>query len=205
MEPPEHIQRAIHEYIPHMEGWTSPERGCEMAAAIIEIKARVCVDIGVFAGRSTIAMGFAARDLGNCMVYGIDPWSPAAAYAGDDVEVSAQWWKEKSNLEAIHQQAMKAVWDHNIEPWLVIIRARSEYVHQLFSKIDVLNIDGAHGEKSSCQDVINYMPKLRAGGYLFFDDADWGSTQKALTLIEKECELVNTVKAANESRTYRKK
>src|SRR6478752_2781523 len=74
MSLPKHIHDAIFEYLEHMDGWTTPERGCEMAERILETKAKVCVDIGVFAARSTIAMGFAARQLIDSIVYGIDPW-----------------------------------------------------------------------------------------------------------------------------------
>lgn len=197
-----HIRAAIENYLPHMEGWTTVERGCEMAAAIIELQAKVIVDIGVFAARSTLAMGFAARELGESMVYGIDPWSPEAAAEGDDVPESSDWWKEKSRLEDMHQQAMKAVWDHRIEQWVTMIRARSEHIHKLFHEIDVLNIDGAHGEKASCNDVTLYVPKVVKGGFVFMDDCDWPTTAKAIGLLEQQCDLTNDT---GKARTYRKR
>jgi hypothetical protein len=202
MSLPSHIKDAIDSYIPTYEGWSTPERCCEMAETIIDTQPLVCVDIGVFAGRSTISQGFALRENHYGMTYGIDPWSPEVAYKGDDVEESAKWWKEKSNLEEMHRQAMKAVWDHKLEPWVTMIRARSENVIQLFPRIGWLNIDGGHGEESSCRDVELYVPKLGSGGYLFFDDTDWQSTQKALALIEQSCDLVNDT---GKARTYRKR
>jgi predicted O-methyltransferase YrrM len=202
---PEHIQTAIFEYIPHQEGWTTPERACEMARLILETKAQVCVDIGVFAGRSTIAMGFAARELGTSMVYGIDPWKIEAAVEGDNVEQNAKWWKEKSNLEEMHRQTMHSIWAHRLDQWVTIIRNASQYVANLFPVVDFLNIDACHTEIASCRDVNLYLPRLRQGGYLTFDDADWDTTQPALKLIEEQCDLVNVVKDKNESRTYRKR
>lgn len=129
MSLPKHIEEAIHHYIPNQEGWTTAKRACEMAERIIETKAQVCVDIGVFAARSTIAMGFAARELGNSIVYGIDPWHVGVAPESDDNKEGVDWWKEKANLEEMHRQSMKSIWDHNLEPWVVIIRSRSEYSH----------------------------------------------------------------------------
>ncbi len=205
MSLPKHIREAVEHYIPHMEGWTEVERACEMAEKIIESKAKVSVDIGVFAGRSTIAQGFAARELGDSIVYGIDNWNPGAAADNDDQKEGVEWWEKKSNLETIHQLAMRSIWDHRLEPWVTIIRAKSEHVHQLFPVIDFLNIDGGHSEATSCRDVHLYLPKVRSGGYVFMDDTGWPSTQRAIRMIEEQCDLVNTVTAKTESRTYKKR
>jgi len=205
MSLPAHIKAAIFHYIPHQEGWTSPARACEIAECILETEAKVCVDIGVFAGRSTIAMGFAARQLGNSKVYGIDPWTPEAASDNDDNKEGIDWWKEKANLEDIQRQAIRAVWDHHLEPWVIMIRSKSEYVYQLFPEIEFLNIDGGHSEVASCRDVELYLPRVKSGFYVFMDDASWLSTQKAVKMIEEQCDLVNVTKSETESRTYKKR
>jgi hypothetical protein len=199
---PSHIEKAIWEYIPHQEGWTTPERACEMAERILETNAQVCVDIGVFAARSTIAMGFAARELGGSIVYGIDSWKIESAIEGDNVEENAKWWREKSNLEKMHLQTMHSIWAHRLDPWVTIIRNSSQYVSGLFPVIDFLNIDGCHTEVASCRDVLLYLAKLKSGGYCTFDDSSWASTQKALGLINEQCELVNET---DNARTYRKR
>lgn len=188
-----------------MDGWTLPDRGCEMAERILETNAKVIIDIGVFAGRSTIAMGFAARELGDAHVYGIDPWKIDAQVEGDTVEENARWWKEKADLERMHRETMIAIWAHRLDQWVTIIRNASQYVHQLFPVIDFLNIDGSHTELASCRDVNLYVPKLRSGSYLMMDDCDWQSTQQAIKLIEEQCDLVKTMVEANEARVYRKR
>lgn len=205
MSLPSHISEAIHKYFNHMNGWTTPERGCEMAELILETRAQICVDIGVFAGRSTIAMGFAARELNTSWVYGIDNWNPGTAKDNDDHEEGVEWWAKQSNLETIHQEAMRDLWGHRLEPWVIIIRAKSEHVAQLFPVIDFLNIDGGHSEVTSCRDVSLYVPRVRSGGYVLMDDTSWDTTQKALRLIEEQCDLIRVVPGANEARTYRKR
>ncbi len=202
MSLPEHIGKAVWEYLPHQDGWTTPERGCEMAEHILDTKAQICVDIGVFAGRSTIAMGFAAREQQTSHVYGIDAWKIDSAVEGDNVEENAKWWAERANLEQMHWQAIHMIWSHRLDPWVTIIRNSSQYVHQLFPVIDFLNIDGCHTEIASCRDVELYLPALRSGGYLMFDDSDWESTQKALGMIGEYCDLVND---NGKARTYRKR
>lgn len=201
-ELPSHIHAAVDTYLPRMHGWTTVQRGQEMAACILETKAKVCVDIGVYAGRSTIAMGFAARELGDSMVYAIDPWQAGYATEGDDVAPNANWWKNNAQLETIHRLAMEQIWAHRLEQWVTIIRAPSQYVHQLFPVIDFINVDGCHTEVASCRDVKLYVPKLKSGGYLTFDDSSWETTQKALRIVEESCELVNDT---GEARTYRKR
>lgn len=203
---PEHIRNAIYHYTVHMEGWATPERCEEMATRIIETNARVCIDIGVFAARSTISMGFAARELGASHVYGIDPWKIESAVEGDNVEENARWWRESSNLEKMHTETMHAIWSHRLDPWVTIIRNGSQHVAQLFPVIDFINIDGCHTEVASCRDVNLYLPRLRSGGYLTFDDADWATTQPALKLIEEQCDLIKVMNdGKNEARTYRKR
>lgn len=198
---PKHIEDAIYNYIPHMQGWSTPERCKEMAERILETQATICVDIGVFAGRSTISMGFAARELGTSHVYGIDPWKIDSAVEGDNVEENAKWWKERANLEQMHWETMQMIWSHRLDPWVTIIRNASQYVHQLFPFIDFLNVDGCHTEVASCRDIELYLPRLKKGGYLMFDDSDWQSTQKALSMIEEKCELISD---NGKARTYRK-
>lgn len=204
---PSYIEKAIVEYIPNMQGWSEPARCCEMAECILETKAQICLDVGVFAGRSTIAMGFAARQLNTSMVYGIDPWDNRLAEENDDRKEGIEWWKNKVDLEDIHRQAMKAVWDHHLEPWVTIIRAKSEHVYKLFPVLEFLNVDGGHSEATSCRDVELYLPRLKSGCYLMFDDCGWPSTQKALKMVEEQCELTNTFKGIgdSEARTYRKR
>ncbi len=202
MSLPDHIKKAIYEYFPHMDGWCTEERACEMAERILETNAKVIVDIGVYAGRSTIAMGFAARELGDSVVYGIDPWRVDSAVEGDDVEANARWWRENSNLEHMHQRTMECIWAHRLDKWVVILRAPSQFVSQLFQVIDLINVDGCHTEVASCRDVGIYLPLLRSGSYCFFDDSDWESTQKALAMVEEHCELIND---NGKARTYRKR
>lgn len=199
---PKHIEDAIYNYLPHMDGWTTPDRGVEMVERILETKAKICVDIGVFAGRSTIAMGFAARELVNSKVYGIDPWKIDSAVEGDNVEENAKWWKERANLEQMHWQTMHAIWSHRLDEWITIIRNGSQHVYELFPSIDFLNIDGAHSELASCRDVDLYVPRLKSGAYVMFDDSDWESTQPALRRVEESCDLVNDT---GKARTYRKR
>ena len=199
---PEHISRAIHDYLPHLEGWTTPERGCEMAAAVYELGHPVAVSIGVFSGRSIIAMGFAMRQLTFGMVYGIDPYKVESATEGNGDEADKEWWAKKADLERMNGYAANQIWAHNLDQWVTLIRNASQNVSQLFPQIGVLEIDGNHSEEASCRDVELYLPRVVPGGYIFFDDTSWPTTQKAVGMMDARCELVNDT---GEARTYRKR
>jgi len=204
---PQHIVDAIHHYLPHMQGWTPPVRACEMADAILEIKHPVAVSVGVFSGRSVIAMGFAMRQLGNGMVYGIDPYKVAAATEGNGDAADKEWWAKSAGLDDMSNYAARQVFDHNLDQWATLIRNSSQYVAHMFPEIGVLEIDGNHSEEASTRDVELYLPRVIKNGYVFFDDAGWETTQKALRMMDGNCDLVKEVKIEGQTtyRIYRKK
>jgi hypothetical protein len=195
------LHELIHSEIPKLEGWVSPERGCEMADLITKHRPQVCVEIGVFGARSIISQGMALYQNGSGKIYGIDPWRVDAALEGESGE-NAVWWKDRVDLHGIHKSAMEAIWRIGIDKQVVILRASSQNVVQLFPKIDHLFIDGNHTEVASCRDVTLYVPLVKTGGIVIFDDTDWPSTQKAVAILDKSCELL---KDAMKYRIYRKK
>ena len=42
--------------------------------------------------------------------------------------------------------------------------------------IDLLHIDGHHGDEASNYDVDHYATRVRVGGFCYFDDIAWGKT-----------------------------
>ena len=84
-----------------------------------------------------------------------------------------------------------------MENYITIYKSKSSDCVDMIDKIDILHIDGNHEEESSYRDVELYVPKVKKGGYIWFDDANWYQTQKALNLIESEfnCKLVDKAKS----------
>ena len=188
---PKHIETAINHYLPVMEGWLDPSRGHAMAELIIDTKPEVVVEIGVFGARSLIAQAFALRENNRGKIYGIDPWKVETAIEYFSDEKNNEWWRKSITLEDIHRGAMRAIWDHRLDEWAVIIRAASQHAYQLFpNNIDIIYIDGNHSEVSSCRDVDLYVPRVKAGGYIWMDDADWPTTQPALAKLDTLCNLI---------------
>lgn len=201
MSLPRHIRDAIEHYLPPLDGWTTPERGIEMAEIIYDNKPEVVVTIGVFGCRSVIAQAFALRENQKGVVYGLDPFKLEAALEGENSD-NRDWWSKNINIEDIQRKAINSIWQHNLDQWAVLIRASSQHVSQLFPEIGVLEIDGNHSEIASCRDVELYLPKVVTGGFIWADDCDWPTTQRALTLLDAACDVVSD---KGKYRLYRKR
>lgn len=186
-----------------LDGWTDPSRGLDLAQSVLDTQPTIIVEIGCFGARSTIALALALKEVGNSSsrIYTIDPWKKEDAMEAEN-DQNRDWWSNKVDLHDIHRKAMEAIWSLGLDEKIVVIRAASHRVATLFSNIDLLNVDGNHSELSSCRDVNLYLPNVRAGGRIHFDDADWPSTQKALALLDAECLLVSN---KGDRRIYRKR
>ncbi len=173
------LRRIIEEKIPKMEGWATVSKALEMAQLILDAKPMMVVELGVFGGRSLLPQALALRESGQGRIYGIDPMQIAPAIEGEIGEANAQWWLKDCPLNVIHQGCMEALWDENLEPWFIIIRATAEHAAHLFKDIDILHFDQNHSELSSMRDIQIYYPLVKPGGYIWFDDTNWTTTRKA--------------------------
>lgn len=199
------IKLIINERHPRMEGWVSAERAIEMAELIIKAQPEVCVELGVFGGKSMLGEGLGLKANNHGKLYAVDPWKKEAATEGATDPRNDEWWAAL-DLHHIHRQCMEEIWRHGLDEFVTVIRAKSEHVSELFPVIDWLFIDGNHSELCSCRDVNNYVPKVTKHGYVLMDDCKWPSTQKALKLVEDCCDLEKKAESGGtEYRIYRKR
>lgn len=186
------------EYMPLLHGWCEPEKALDMIAAVRSDQPRVCVEIGVFAGRSLFAVATALKELGVGHVYGIEPWAPQPCKQGlPDEDANAQWWESLD-----HNHIQDLFYDHRraleVEDYCSVFKKTSEEALEdikSLGAIDFLHIDGNHSEEVSCLDVDNYLPLMRPGGQVWFDDVDWESTKQAQLKLHDKCEVVRVVQS----------
>src|SRR6266702_880095 len=163
-------------------------------------KPDVCVEIGVFAGKSLINTALALKENEHGVVYGIDPWRKEDAVKGIGTMEDAGYW-DTVDVDALHYDCMRSIWDRGLQEHAVVIRATSRDARFLFGLgikpgwshnhcIDILYIDGGHSEEVSTLDVSIYLQKVRRGGHIWFDDADWASTRRATEMLKESCELL---------------
>lgn len=181
-------------------GWCDKDKAQKFYDIITESKAKLCVEIGVFGGSSLIPQALAMKHNNDGIVVGIDPWTHDAALEDMETDESREWWS-KINLNEIYENFIRQLKNYEVDSFCKIYRDKSENVINEFEdeSIDILHIDGNHCEKISYQDSVNYFPKVKKGGYIFFDDIFWSedrkniSTEKGLNYLlqycEKECIL----------------
>jgi len=180
------------EKIQALHGWCTFEKAKAMADLIVNVQPTLSVELGVFGGRSLIAQGLALRTIGGGVVWGIDPWTKEASIDGEVGEANRDWWS-KLDINSIRESAVNSVTQFGLWKWIRIIVARSEHCYELFRNIDILHIDGNHSEECSTRDVNLWVPRVRSGGYVWFDDADWPSTKLAISYMDRYCDTVHDV------------
>ena len=197
---PQELQRYIDLELDRIQGWMSGYKVAKIARTIIDTNASSVIEIGVFAGRATIGIGLALKHVSGAVSAGadftttnpktgkcisIDPWSAEASIEGWDDE-NRKWWNQVAYKD-IFKSCQRQIKLRGIQNYIELVQSTSDdAIGDLKERgiiADVLIIDGNHSEYQSCQDVSNYLPLLRTGGSLFFDDSDWSTTQNAIDQI----------------------
>jgi len=181
-------------------GWLTPDVGAAMRNLIWKTKPEVCVEIGVFAGKSLINTALALKENGHGIVYGIDPWRLDVALAGASPD-EFDW--NKADLDAVHYDCMRAIWEHGLDRYAIVVRSDAYNARVMFrcGDINILYVDGGHSEESSSKDVSFYLPLVAKCGHIWMDDTNYASLSKAIGIVEQQCQLV---KDFGHARLYKK-
>lgn len=180
-----------------LEGWCSEEKSNKLYDLIIKTKPSKLVEIGVFGGKSLLSQAFALKDNNQGIIHGVDSWKVNDCIDGMQNESAINWWNTL-DYEKIYNGCKSSIENNNLQNYIKLHRMSSEeYSKMIDYEIDILHIDGNHEEESSCKDVELYLPKVKKGGYIWFDDANWHQTQKAINLIENkfECKLIDKARS----------
>lgn len=155
---------------PAPDGWGSVQLGQALAAATFALRPEVCVEIGVYGGRSFLPVAMALKEIGHGIAIGIDPWDPAASIIGQKKE-DAEWWGSKEMHERVFTNFLGYVSQFALNTFVRIERKRSDEV-TVPENIGILSIDGNHGPQALV-DIKRYTPKVRVGGIVYLDDLNW--------------------------------
>lgn len=180
-----------------LEGWCSEDKITKLYDLIIDKKPLNVVEIGVFGGKSLLSQAFALKDNKRGIIHGIDSWRSSDCIEGMTNNDAIYWWKIL-DYEKIYNGCVNAIITNNLQDYVQLHRMTSEeYSNNINYEIDILHIDGNHEEESSCRDVELYLPKVKKDGYIWFDDANWHQTQKAVNLLENKfnCKLIDKAKS----------
>ena len=107
------------------------------------------VEIGVQFGRSMAVLGEVAKDL-NFQVKGVDNWqegvSPEARENVSNLIIKHKWPVDILNMDSVEAARITS------------------------QDVDFLHIDGGHEDFEVMADMEAWLPKLKQGGYVCFDD-----------------------------------
>ncbi len=159
-------------------GWCTIPKARTMAMLIVAMKPIVSIEIGVYTGKSAIAMAIAHKFLGKGQVLCIDPWKAEASSEGYEAE-HKEWWS-KIDHEAIFREFTNHLIKFGVSAQVEIKRAKSDHVEPP-PVIDFLHIDGQHTEQA-IRDVSRFASRVKCGGIVVMDDIEWpGGNVKVAT------------------------
>lgn len=173
-----------------LPGWCSPAKGRWLADVIQRERLIHVVEIGVFGGRSLLAMALAVRQVGRGgFVLGVDSYDLGHQVEGVRLQPHIDW-AQSIPFETLHANALSEIRSRGLQNHCAILRAGSLECAGLIgpATVDLLHIDGCHSVLASCRDVETWVPKVRPGGLVVLDDCEWESIQTARRILAGLCE-----------------
>lgn len=193
-DPVHELKQQVFQAMRQLQGWCSEKKASVLVDLILLTKPQTIVEIGVWGGKSLVPMAIAARALGSAKVYGIDPWSPADSVVGFDDE-NYEWWS-KVDHEGVYKTLCRKIEQFGLSHQITLIRKTSSDA-DLIPEIGLIHIDGNHSEASALFDVMKWVPQVKRGGIIVFDDMDWKCTGPAVSWLNEHCVPVAQVKGDN--------
>ncbi len=195
--------KAIHSGIPTDDMGGSPLDKCYMMAYLARrFKMKTFVEIGVYRGKSLFSVAPAFLDnAGRC--YGIDPWlsqNLREKELPDEVKVAVDSFADAADFDALYHEVLEKRQQLNMNDSVTILRKTAEQAcayfleHMLSERvkvvdegggndqtdvfIDMLHIDGNHDYEFVSKDARLYIPHVRQGGIVVFDDVGWSGVRR---------------------------
>jgi cephalosporin hydroxylase len=193
------LKQRIFSHLPTIEGWCSKEKALNFIDLILTERPKTWVEIGVFGGSSLFPVASTFKFLGEGTVFAIDAWDKLECLKHLDPMKDAahlKWWGGL-NITFIYNSYLNMLKKHKLEDCCITIKDTSERAASQIDEIDVLHLDGNHTEIVSTLDVLLYLPKVRSGGYIWFNDSLWEERQQAIELLLEACDTIKVIDNGN--------
>jgi len=182
-------------YMDQLEGWCTKNKAGIMIDLVFMLRPKTIVEIGVWGGKSLIPMAYALQLLGNGKVYGIDPWDALESIQGME-GVNYDWWS-KVDHQMILYGLVEKISKFRLNEQIHLVKATSKNA-QPIPNIDMLHIDGNHSENAAMIDVNKWVPLVRKGGIIVFDDVTWTTNEKAVEWLDENCIRIAVYQETND-------
>ncbi len=198
-ETQDELKSAVLETLEETWGWCSKEKATSFMDLVFETKPKLCVEIGVYSGASFLPVAAALKHNGYGEIVGIDPWDVIEIIRHFDVDKDQhhlRFWVQ-INHNQVYFGFIQLLKRFDVESNSIIFRETSSKVAPIINEIDILHIDGNHAQKTIEEDVKNYLPKVKEGGYIWLNDSLGDSHKPAYNLLMESCDIVKTVDHGN--------
>jgi predicted O-methyltransferase YrrM len=177
-----------------VHGWCSHQKASILIDILSVAGAKTVVEIGVWGGKSLLPMAYTLKKMRqNGKIYGIDPWHNQASIEGAAHESNIAFWNAVDH-EAVLDRLENVIQEWGLTDTVTLIRATSLAAPPIHD-IDVLHIDGNHSDITSFIDVTKWVPLVKKGGWIIFDDMNWFengmvTTQRAIDYLNESCHKI---------------
>ncbi len=166
-------------------GWISLDKaGClidYVDEICRDVESPICVEIGVYAGKSILPVALELKRNAKGIIYAIDPWTNEEATKGYD-GINYDYWSQV-NLQEKFQLFNKMINEFELGEYVVTIKETSDMAPE-FKNINLLHIDGQHTDQA-IRDAKKYAVNVELNGYCIVDDVDWGEVENVPKFLEK--------------------
>jgi predicted O-methyltransferase YrrM len=195
----ESVKYTVLDNLHEIWGWCSEEKATQFIDLVYEVQPETCVEIGVFAGASLFPVAAALKGIGKGVILAIDPWDKIECirYLDPDLDTKDLRWWAHQNLDHIYFGYLSLIRQYELEKQVITLKLTSKKAAKIIGHIDILHIDGNHYPKAAIEDVQFYLPKVRSGGYIWFNDANWPALFPAIALLKEACDEIKSIDQGN--------
>jgi predicted O-methyltransferase YrrM len=168
-----------------IHGWCTIEKANKLIEIVNTHKPSLCVELGVFGGRSLLPIAWATKNLNqHAKVIGIDAWDPVVCTEGENDKTNDDWWVNINHTDMLNY-TIKLMQEYKVDDIVQLWKSKSADVVDKFTdnSIDILHQDSNHSELVTCNEVELYWNKVKPNGIWIFDDTNWTTTFKAQELL----------------------
>ncbi len=160
-----------HLFAPDLQGWASQHP--YLTEAVITVRPKIIVEIGVWKGGSVISLAEEARKAGlDCVVIAVDTWLGAW-----DHWIQDEWFEQLSfshGYPSLNRKFMNNIIQKKLEDYVLPLPLDSlnavNVLKHFGLRPDVVHLDGGHDYDAVMADLRVWWPLINNGGALIGDD-----------------------------------
>lgn len=172
-----------------LSGWCPHTKAIRLYDLVLEHKPKIIVEIGVYGGRSLVALAEAAQ-VTNSTVIGVDPYSVVEMQQhhldGSEIEFTPP------DLKAIMKEATDAIL-HYKDVALLEMTSAQAFESFPYREVDFLHLDGNHSSYAVLNDLNMWSRKLAPNAIVIMDDINWVTVDDAIQKYGKLTKLEDHV------------